>query len=296
MKDKVQMIAIERIRILNPRLRDKKKFEQIVQSIQNVGLKKPIQVSERSQDEAVGPGYDLVCGQGRIEAYLALGYKEIPAIVVEISKEDRLLRSLVENMARRMPAPLELINEILRLKAQGYGIKVIATKLGIHHQTVSGLLALKNAGEERLLDAALKDNVPLGVAMEMAKTSSVEMQRELLKAYVAKQLNSFSIRAVKKLMEQRRYFGKQRSRAGKNPKKTTASADSMVIAYRRQSEKQRLMVKKARVCEARLLFVVTAFTKLVADVNFETLLRAESLPTMPKPIGDKVAEQLKVKS
>jgi hypothetical protein len=41
--------------------------------------------------------------------------------------------------------------------------------------------------------------------------------------------------------------------------------------------------------------VVTAFTKLVADGNFETLLRAESLPTMPKSIGDKVAGQLKMK-
>jgi ParB family chromosome partitioning protein len=295
MKDKVQMIEIERIRILNPRLRDKKKFELIVHSIQNLGLKKPIQVSERSQDEADGPGYDLVCGQGRIEAYQALGYKKIPAIVVKISKEDRLLRSLVENMARRMPAPLELINEITRLKARGYGIKEIAKKLDIHHQTVSGMIALKNAGEERLLDAALKDKVPLGVAMEIAKTNSLEMQRELLKAYVAKQLNHFSIRAVKKLMEQRRFFGKQRSRAGKHPRKTSTSADSMVNAYRRQSEKQHLMVKKARVCEARLLFVVTAFTKLVADVNFETLLRAESLPTMPKSIGDKVAEQLKMK-
>jgi len=48
-------------------------------------------------------------------AFTALGYKEIPAIVVEISKEERLLRSLVENMARRLPAPLELINEIQRI-------------------------------------------------------------------------------------------------------------------------------------------------------------------------------------
>jgi ParB family transcriptional regulator, chromosome partitioning protein len=120
MNDKVQMITIEQIRILNPRLRDKKKFVLIVQSIQNLGLKKPIQVSKRTTEEAEEPGYDLVCGQGRIEAYTALGFKEIPAVVVEISKEDRLLRSLVENMARRNPAPLELINEIMRLKAQGY--------------------------------------------------------------------------------------------------------------------------------------------------------------------------------
>ena len=41
------------------------------------------------------------------------------------------------------------------------------------------------------------------------------------------------------------------------------------------------------------MFVVTALGKLIADVNFETLLRAESLPTMPKAIGDKIANQRK---
>ncbi len=237
----------------------------------------------------------MVCGQGRIEAFTALGYKEIPAIVVEISKEDRLLRSLVENMARRNPAPLELINEIIRLKANGNSINEIAKKLDIEHHMASGLIALKKAGEERLLEAALKGKVPLGVAMEIAQTDSVEMQRELLKAYEGKQLNQFSIRAVKKLIEQRRFFGKQRGSAGKNPRKSRTSADSLVNAYRRESQRQKLMVKKAHVCEARLLFVVTAFSKLVADVNFETLLRAESLPTMPKAIGDKVTEQRKGK-
>ena len=48
MNDEVKMIPIDRIRILNPRHRDQKKFELIVQSIKNLGLKKPIQVSLRS--------------------------------------------------------------------------------------------------------------------------------------------------------------------------------------------------------------------------------------------------------
>jgi ParB family transcriptional regulator, chromosome partitioning protein len=98
---------------------------------------------------------------------------------------------------------------------------------------------------------------------------------------------------VKRLMEQRRFFGKQRGSAGRNPRKNRTSADSLVNAYRHESQKQRLMVKKARVCEAKLLFVVTAFSKLVADENFVTLLRAESVATMPKTIWDKVAEQRK---
>ena len=116
MNEEVKMIPIEQIRILNPRHRDKKKFEVIVQSIRRLGLKKPIQVSLRAADEAEGEGYDLVCGQGRLEAFMALGFKKIPAIVVQISKEDRLLRSLVENMARRLPVPLERVRELVAEK------------------------------------------------------------------------------------------------------------------------------------------------------------------------------------
>ena len=154
MSNEIKMIPIDRIRILNPRHRDLKKFDVIVQSIKNLGLKKPIQVSLRSAQEAAELEYDLVCGQGRIQAYIALGHKEIPAVVVDVSKEDRLLRSLVENMARRHHAPLALIREIERLKAAGYGNVEIGRKLDIDKAMVAGCIALKNAGEERLLDAA----------------------------------------------------------------------------------------------------------------------------------------------
>jgi hypothetical protein len=41
--------------------------------------------------------YDLICGQGRLEAYQSLGQREIPAIVVSASDEDSAIMSLVEN-------------------------------------------------------------------------------------------------------------------------------------------------------------------------------------------------------
>ena len=288
MKDEIKMVPIERIRILNPRHRDRKKFEVIVQSIKNLGLKKPIQVSLRSTQEAEGPGYDLVCGQGRIEAFVALGHKEIPAVVVEVSKEDRLLRSLVENMARRYPAPLALICEIERLKAAGYSIVEIGNKLDIDGTTVRGLIALKKAGEERLLDAATSGRIPLGVAIDIAKANSVETQRELLKAYETKQLNQVSIRTVKRLIDQRRFAGKLRDSNNRGSRKRLTSAESLVNAYRRESQRQKLLIKKAKICDAKLIFIVTAFTRLLTDANFVTLLRAESLSTMPKYLWAKL--------
>jgi ParB family chromosome partitioning protein len=289
LKDEIKMIPIDRIRILNPRHRDRKKFEVIVQSIKDVGLKKPIQVSLRSAQEAEEPGYDLVCGQGRIEAFTALGHKEIPAVVVEVSKEERLLRSLIENMARRFPAPLALIREIERLKAAGYNNGEIGEKLGMAGATIGGFIALKNAGEERLLDAATSGRIPLGVAMDIAKTNNVETQRELLKAYENNQLNQASIRTVKRLIDQRRFIGKQRDPNSRPSRNRLTSAESLVNAYRRESQRQKLLVRKAKICEAKLLFIVTAFNKLLADENFVNLLRAESLSTMPKYLWAKLS-------
>ena len=290
MNDEVKMIPLDQIHILNSRHRDAKKFVMIVQSIKNQGLKKPIQVSLRGADEGEGPKYDLVCGQGRIEAFQALGYNEIPAVVVQISKEDRLLRSLAENMARRNPAPIEMLAEIDRLKKEGLTLHQISARIDVDITTIHGLLSLKKAGETRLLDAALNGRIPVGVAVEIARTEGIEMQREMLKACESRQLTQNALRMIRRLMDRRRLIGKQRGNGPRTAKENRTSADSLVNAYRRESQKQRLMVKKARVCEAKLLFLVTALRRLMADEHFVTLLRAEKLATIPKDIWSRVAE------
>ena len=59
----VELIPIERITVINPRVRNKKIFKEIVENIAELGLKKPITVTRR--DDADGPRYALICGQGR---------------------------------------------------------------------------------------------------------------------------------------------------------------------------------------------------------------------------------------
>ena len=111
----VEMIPTDRITVLNPRERNKKGFRQIVDSISKVGLKKPITVNtaKKINGEAT---YELVCGQGRLEAFVYLGQPEIPAIVIDVTEEDRLITSLVENLARRHHQPMELLRDIGELK------------------------------------------------------------------------------------------------------------------------------------------------------------------------------------
>jgi ParB family chromosome partitioning protein len=289
MKDEIKLIPIDQIRILNPRHRDPKKFEIIIQSIRSLGLKKPIQVSLRTAQEAEGPGYDLVCGQGRIEAFKALGHTEIPAIIVEVSKEERLLRSLVENMARRFPKPIDLLREIERLKTAGYSQTDVGKKLDISASMVSGFLSLKRAGEERLLQAALTGRIPISVAMDIARTDGIEAQRALLDAYEKKEMNQDAIRAVKRLIAHRRFLGKAQNPNDGNRKTTPDSAKSLVKAYKREGERLKLLIRKARLCESKLAVVVTAFNKLFDDGKFRNLLKSESLISIPKNLCAKLA-------
>lgn len=67
---KVRNIPLDKIRIINPRDRDRKKHQQLIESIGTVGLKCPIRVSRRRESNE--DGYDLVFGQGRLEAFIAL--------------------------------------------------------------------------------------------------------------------------------------------------------------------------------------------------------------------------------
>src|SRR5438874_249634 len=110
-------------------------------SIGTVGLKKPVTVYKRALEED-GTCYDLVCGQGRLEAIRALGDQMVPAIITDAPEEERYLMSLVENIARRQPRTTELLREVRRLRALHYQPATIAQKLGIDKSHIYGVISL----------------------------------------------------------------------------------------------------------------------------------------------------------
>jgi ParB family chromosome partitioning protein len=148
----IRTIPIDEIRFLNPRFRNRRNFQEIVQSIANVGLKRPITVSPR-ETETDSAHYDLVCGQGRIEAFIQLGQTEIPAIVIEAEESDCLVRSLVENCARRQHRAIDLLQDIGTLRGRGYNDHEIAAKIGVSSDYVRMIGTLFEKGEERLVAA-----------------------------------------------------------------------------------------------------------------------------------------------
>lgn len=284
----MMMIPIDMIDVLNPRDRNKVAFEEIVGNIKTIGLKKPITVARRPGVNG-SERYLLICGEGRMKAFKSLGEKAIPALVVKASDEDAFIMSLAENIARRKYRSLELLAGIEQLREQGYEKKVIAQKIGLTQEYVSGILTLLQSGEERLLVAVEKGSIPLNAALTIvgAGDDDKAVQTALQDAYESGKLRGKHLIQARRVIERRLTLG--RSVARGTPRKIQdVTSSSLVRTYQKEVERQRLMVRKAEFAQQRLHVVVGALTQLLADENFTTLLRAEGLDSLPKYLAERV--------
>jgi ParB family chromosome partitioning protein len=112
----------------------------------------------------------------------------------------------------------------------------------------------------------------------------------LADAYEQKTIPGNQIIAIRHIVEQRNLTGKAIHGIGRSQrtiaKKPTATA--LVRAYQKETQRQKFLVKKATLAQSRLLFVVNALKRLLADENFVTLLRAEAIYSMPRPLADRL--------
>ncbi len=288
---KIVMLPIGRIHILNPRARDKKRFDQIVENIKAIGLKRPITVRLRTGDRNE-VSYEVVCGQGRFEAFKAAGASEIPAIVRDYGRREALLASLVENLARRPVRAIEQIGSIRWMKEQGHEAEAISRKTGLTQTYIEAILRLLDKGEERLLDAALHDRVPITIATRIADSGDDETQRILMEAYQSGEIKQKTLSEFRRLVQMRKSWGKKYGRTTTSEKPKKSSTQVFVARHRQLAERHKLLIRKARTVEARLLALTAAFRTLTADENFVHALRAEELGTMPRFLAEKIKEPI----
>lgn len=278
----IERIPIGEIRVANPRSRNKIKFQLVVASIGAVGLKKPILVSRRDLD-ADGTRYDLVCGQGRMEACLALGETTIPAVVIDASREEQFLMSLVENIARRPPSTRALLAELRSLRQRNYKTDEIAKKLGLDRTYIHGIVRLVEHGEELLIRAVEAGRMPISVAVEIASGNDHEVQRALSEAYEKGDLRGSKLTAAKRIIAQR--IEKQRQVGKDHQSRRKLTSDRLVREYQQRTREQRNLVRKANATKDRLLLLTSALRSLFADEHFITLLRAENLSDIPQQLA-----------
>jgi ParB family chromosome partitioning protein len=284
----IEAIPIDRIDVVNPRERNRKVFGELVQSIRLLGLKKPITVTPREQGDETR--YLLICGQGRLEAFRALGQSKIPARIVEATDEDAFVMSLIENIARRHMRPTDLIAAIKGLRERGNDANMMARKLGYDRAWISGVLAILDKGEDRLVAAIEAGRLPLSIAMDIVRAGGDdgEVQKVLTEAYEKGTLRGKRLMTVKRLIDERRRRGKRLGNSSTTPSRQPLSSTSLVRAYTQEIERQKLFIAKADLVQERLTFITTAVGSLLEDENFVNLLRAEGLDTLPRPLDTRI--------
>ncbi|WP_162601042.1 plasmid partitioning protein RepB C-terminal domain-containing protein [Paraburkholderia sp. C35] len=281
-------IPLEQIRILNPRGRGRKQHRAITGSIASVGLKRPITVSRRKGNPD-GTTYNLVCGQGRMEAVQALGHKTIPARVIDCDEVGCLEMSLVENVARRNHTALELLRDVEALVKSGESADDVAAKVGLSVSYLQSLLALLEHGEERLVAAVEQGSLPVGLAISISRATDTEVQLALANAYADGTLRGRQLAIVRRIMEQRQKSrgcppGGVRAPMGRE----ALTPDKLRKLYIRESEKQALLLRKADVVRARLSVLTATLKSLTGNPEFVKLLHAENLASMPRVLADRL--------
>jgi ParB family chromosome partitioning protein len=285
----MRLIPVDRIEVLNSRDRNNKIFEEIVENIKSIGLKKPITVTQRTELDGK-PEYLLVCGEGRLNAFRLLGETHIPALVVDVAEEDAFIMSLAENIARRKYRPLEILADIESLHQRNYGPGAIASKIGLSTQYVSNIIFLLERGEERLIEGVQKGHIPLTTALEIVRASEAnkELGSVLQQAYETGQLRGRQLAEAKRLVEKREAFGPGVSNRRASQPAQVVSQHSLVRTFQREVARKQTLVIKAEYSQNKLLFVIEALRTLLADENFVNLLRAERLETLPAPLADRI--------
>ena len=109
-----------------------------------------------------------------------------------------------------------------------------------------------------------------------------------MQAYESKKLRGQALTKVRRIIEARRNKGKTlRGKLSAETRKKL-SADSLVRTYRKEVDRQKILIKKAKLCEARLIFIVQALREILKDDNYINLLRAENLDSMPRYIAGQI--------
>ena len=113
------------------------KIQELAQSIKENGLIQPIIVRKSPV-----LGYEILAGERRYRASIAAGLSEVPVIVKQLSDQDMMLHSIIENLQRENLNPIEEAKAYQFLIDKGFTHTEIAEKMGKSRPYITNLVRL----------------------------------------------------------------------------------------------------------------------------------------------------------
>lgn len=124
---------------------DGEKLHELAQSIKENGVIQPIIVR---QSPVIG--YEILAGERRYRASLLAGLRSIPAVVKQLSDQEMMVQSIIENLQRENLNPIEEARAYESLIEKGFTHAEIADKMGKSRPYISNSIRLLSLPEQIL--------------------------------------------------------------------------------------------------------------------------------------------------
>ena len=124
---------------------DGEKLDELAQSIKENGVIQPIIVR---QSPVIG--YEILAGERRYRASLLAGLTYIPAVVKQLSDQEMMIQSIIENLQRENLNPIEEARAYESLVEKGFTHAEIADKMGKSRPYISNSIRLLSLPEQIL--------------------------------------------------------------------------------------------------------------------------------------------------
>ncbi len=121
---------------------DGEKLHELAQSIKENGVIQPIIVR---QSPVIG--YEILAGERRYRASLLAGLRSIPAVVKQLSDQEMMIQSIIENLQRENLNPIEEAHAYESLVEKGFTHAEIADKMGKSRPYISNSIRLLSLPE-----------------------------------------------------------------------------------------------------------------------------------------------------
>lgn len=170
------------------------KIQELAQSIKENGLIQPIIVR---QSPVIG--YEILAGERRYRASIVAGLSEVPVIVKNLSDQDMMVHSIIENLQREDLNPVDEAKAYQSLIDKGFTHADIAEKMGKSRPYITNLVRLLN-----LFPSILKEVESGRLSQAHARlliNLSKKDQENLLKRI---QEEDLSVRQVERLLQEKK--------------------------------------------------------------------------------------------
>lgn len=204
-------------------------LEKLKESIQEQGILQPLLVRK------IQNGYELIAGERRLRAAKKTDLQHVPAISRDLTDEEMLEVTIIENIQREDLNPLEeaeayhrLINEFNYTQAQ------VAQKIGKNRSTVANFLRLKGLPDP-IQESLTKKEISMGHARAILGAGLPDNQIRAWKTVMAKDL---SVRSTEQLVQKMKIEPEKKNSAPPSPEQKQMKALSLALSKTIQSKVQ----------------------------------------------------------